>query len=125
MKIIITKIDRKQNIVYASFECSHGYGKGVWCNKEAEIGETTYVEFDIEEPQAIIKCSTEKKYSMKIANEVTFLTGDIIDIQDEIICLRFAETIIQIDHGFETIEVGEWVTVSVKPENLLIYSANL
>ena len=115
MKIIVTKIDQKQNINYVLFECAHGSGEGVWRDEKAEIGATTHVEFDIEKLHAIGKCLTaDRSYVIEAKDNITRLAGDIIEIQDEIVCFRFAETVIQLDRIVENLAVGDWVIVAVE-----------
>lgn len=126
MKIVINGSEKKRDTIYVFFGCPDGIGKGVWRGEKIPLGSTVHVEFDIENPEIITECSrAEERYAMKIANDVTSLTGDVVDIQDEIICFRFEETITQIDNVFPSVEVGEWITVSVNADHLSIYPMNL
>lgn len=126
MNILITQLELKANSTHIIFSCRHGKGKGVWQGENAEVGSTPYVEFEIEELLKIEKNTMiDKRYSIQLEDEVTSFTGDILSIQDEILFFRFAETIIQLDCIFSAIEIGDWVTISTKAENLLLYPVNL
>lgn len=124
--INIIKIYHGQSVVYALFECPQGYGKGVWLGEKPEIGLTTHVEIDIDESLVISKCPPTKKiYTIDFKDEITSLSGNILAVQDEIIFFRFADTIIQLERGSETIGIGDWIIISTNAENMFIYPVSL
>lgn len=101
MKIRVTDIFSKQNILHVSFHSAIGEATALWGDIAPKIGEIIDVEFDFEEVfswNRNVKPTSEKSSTIKMEDSLIRITAELVHADEEgCAALKFGDSIILIE----------------------------
>lgn len=114
MEVLI--VDKQEDKVRVNTEI--GWFNGIWCSLEPVVSKKYIVELDSDEVLTLneIELSSFKNPCIEYANETTYITGKVEEIQDNMMILRLQKSIMMLeilsDINF-THYIGNYVRISL------------
>lgn len=130
MRVVITKVEQKDNDVIVNVNTDIGEIKGIWTSKAIpNKGDVCYIEFNfVDYSQYITRLYNSSPAKVTTWEDEICFIGYCEDMDEDIYYIRFGSDwleMIEIPENDVKIEKGDCVTFSVKCEDIQIYPYSL
>lgn len=126
MRVIVVEVEQEADRVIVSARTDVGDIKGIWVGKMTpDKGDVCYIEFDFNDySQSITHLYNSAPAKVTTYEDETCFVGYCEDMDEDIYYIRFASDwleMIEIPENETKIKKGDFVTFSVKNEDIRMY----